>query len=284
MKLEKLLIVGIVSTLTMVSCGPRFKGLKGKREFSPALSKDSRFGGIIGGSEIDSTDSIKQSIVAVYDSALGKLCTGSLLENNVVLTAAHCVGPNPEAMLILFDTQVSQRSIFRPVDKSAVSPYWKMQIDNDRDTGDIALLHFIGDLPEGYTPAQLLKNPAPLTDGTDTLIAGFGSSNSETGEGPGTLRKAIVTIANSHFSATEITLDQRKGVGACHGDSGGPAYIKIDDQYYLWGVTSRGVGTTDNDCRSYSAYTTVTAHATWIERMTKKLSRSLVDSDALLNF
>ena len=36
-----------------------------------------------------------------------------------------------------------------------------------------------------------------------------------------------------------MILDQEDGSGACHGDSGGPAFFEKDGKTYLLGVTNR---------------------------------------------
>lgn len=271
MKLNKLFVAGILASTTLTACSPD-KNNSGILETSGD--------GIIGGWEAQPTDKFQSSIVAVYDGTEGQLCTGSLLPNNLVLTAAHCVGSNPENMYIFFDTKVTNKSQFRAVDKAEVSPYWASQQNEAKNTSDIALLHFQGTIPAGFQPATLLapQDRKFLTKGATVVLAGFGISNGTTGDGAGTLRVTKVTINNPNFSASELTLDQTQGTGACHGDSGGPAYLEIKGKYYLWGITSRGVQDDNNDCSKYSAYTSIIFHKAWLSKAANKLSRSLVSS------
>jgi len=267
-KLNKWVLAGVVSTLAITACSPQNKT-------SSEIQANGE--GIIGGTEVKPGDKIQQSIVAVYDAYEGQLCTGSLLPNNLVLTAAHCVGQFEDQMYVFFDTELSAKSERRQVDKLEISPYWETRRLQKRDTGDIALLHFTGTVPAGYKPATFLSatNKKLLKKGATVVLAGYGITDGVTGDGAGTLRMTTVKIEDPQFSTSEIKLNQTQGTGACHGDSGGPAYIQVNGQYYLWGVTSRGVDDEKNDCTQYSAYTSALFYKTWLNRMANKLTTSL---------
>lgn len=268
MKLNKWLLAGNLLSITLTACAPNANNIS---EVQPAGD------GIVGGIDVKAGDKIHESVVAVYDTLEGQLCTGSLLPNNLVLTAAHCIGQDPEAMIIFFDTKITENSIARPVDKVQVSPYWETRQNLRKDTGDIALIHFLGSVPKGYKPATFINmNQRLLQKGTPVVLAGFGISNGTTKEGAGSLRVTKVRIADPKFSNSEIKLDQTKGTGACHGDSGGPAYLEYNGRHYLWGVTSRGVQDENNDCTKYSAYTNALYYRVWIQKAASKLSASLV--------
>lgn len=270
MKLNTLFLAGILSSVTLAACAPN-------ANYTESIQTSGE--GIIGGWEAMPSDKVQESIVAVYDADEGQLCTGSLLPNNLVLTAAHCIGQSPDSMYIFFDTKVGQNSIRRQVDKVEISPYWESRQNMDQNTGDIALIHFAGTLPAGFKPATFLSatDRKLLQKGTEVVLAGFGITNGVTGDGAGTLRITKVKIENPSFSTSEITLNQKGGTGACHGDSGGPAYVVIKGHHYLWGVTSRGVDDANNDCSQYAAYTNALYYRTWLNRTANKLISSLVN-------
>lgn len=263
MKLNRLFLAGIVSSLALAGCSPQTQNSAGINTAGD---------GIIGGVEVQSGDKIQQSIVAIYDNTEGALCTGSLLPNNLVLTAAHCIGADVNQMFILFDTKLSKNSFRLKIDKAEVSPYWASQQNQNLNTGDIALIHFVGDVPAGYKPASFISssNAKLLAKGATVVLAGYGISNGVTQEGAGVLRVTTVKIENPKFSASEIELNQTAGQGACHGDSGGPAYISINGKYYLWGLTSRGVDDPANDCSKYSAYTNALVYKAWLNKTANK--------------
>src|SRR5262249_22116808 len=59
---------------------------------------------------------------------------------------------------------------------------------------------------------------------------------------------------------TEIVAGMH-GKDACHGDSGGPAYVvRSDGQLLLGGITSRG----PDPCGQFGIYTRVPEHMDWI--------------------
>lgn len=158
------------------------------------------------------------------------------------------------------------------------------------DLGDIALVKFRGSLPAGYAPATFLRDQSALKRGAIVTVAGFGVNLVESTpidpkkyrnldqaiedgdvicddrnqncvevemSGDGLLRQTQAPI--SSLQETEIRLDERKA-GTCSGDSGGPAYLELDGEYYLFGVTSRGSLLCDNT----GVYTNALEYKDWI--------------------
>ena len=311
--LNKSLLVGVLSTLSLAACGPSNSG-SSQIDATSANQSD-----IIGGTEVSGSSSLSKSIVGIYSSHEGEqggaICTGSLLPNNLVVTAAHCVD---DYMTIVFapDMDSAQESQALPVDKVAVSPYWASRQNADKDHGDVALLHYSGTTPASYAPANLLTDATAIKNGTSVLLAGYGVNlvketpidvktypdliaDIQSGKvvcddpkaltncasvdmtGAGLLRQTTVTVSNAKYAASVIQLNQTKGTGACHGDSGGPAYVTIGGKLYLWGVTSRGDQDPRNNCSQYSVYTSLLFHKTWLNRAAKQLTTSLTDPNRL---
>jgi secreted trypsin-like serine protease len=236
---------------------------------------------IVGGVTVAPSDVIASTTVAIVSqtSEGTALCTGSILDTDLIVTAGHCVGPSPSQMLVVFRKDLSDKS--GPVVKVAGyirDPNYGNGT-NDKDNDDIALIRFDGGLPAGYQPAQLLQDSSALQNGETVTLAGYGITDGSasarddgTDDGAGVLRKVDTTIANAHYGQTEVEVDQTLGKGACHGDSGGPAFLmSADGSLLLFGVTSRGPSNQPDDCASYGIYTNILAHLDFIQQATQAL-------------
>lgn len=230
--------------------------------------------GIIGGVDVPENNAIVKGVVAVYDSYSSQLCTGSLLQNNTVLTAAHCLGGDVSNMFIIFGTKITGDSERRQADKMEASLEWQEQIARNITplTGDIGLIHFKGSIPAGFEAANFLTDAKVLKKGGRVILAGYGIDDGTAKTGAGTLRATNVLIDDPQFNPFEVKLDQRKGQGACHGDSGGPAYIYKGGNYFLWGVTSRGAEDADDNCTQFGIYTNALGYLDWIQATIAKFS------------
>ena len=230
---------------------------------------------IIGGTKVTASNWIAKTVVAlVEDSSMGEaLCTASLVAPDLAVTAAHCV-TNPdsspvEALHLVFATDLKKAdaSKIRAVDRVMIPSQWKPAGNRPKDTSDVALVHFAGGLPSGYSPSDLLPFDEALLIGQKVILAGYGISDASADTGAGILRKTEVTVEDPTFSPTEIQLDQSRGGGACHGDSGGPAFIMRNGHPLLFGITSRGEGNCDQDV----IYTKIVSYAEWFAEATKKI-------------
>jgi secreted trypsin-like serine protease len=86
-------------------------------------------------------------------------------------------------------------------------------------------------------------------------LAGYGEIDGRQHLGAKGLNKVQVTIADPNFAPSEVMMDQRNGKGACHGDSGGPAYATgANGQLFLFGATSRLVNDPNNTCGVYTVF------------------------------
>ncbi len=257
---------------------------------------------IIGGNNVNANDPIAQTTVLIYGTVPAQsqfqidakkpkptptqnpsqgqdqayICTGTLIAQDIVVTAAHCVATQPENIRIVFDTDISDitqanaASKVRKITGYLANPKYAMNKDQDQDTGDIAVIRIAGSLPDGYHPATLYSGTPQAGD--DAVLAGYGITDGQTQAGSGVLRQVSVPVA-SVFSQTEIELDQRGGKGACHGDSGGPAFANTGNGLALWGVTSRGYPNTQAGatCTMFVVYTEVGAYTDFIAQAEQTL-------------
>ena len=227
-------------------------------------------------------------------------CSGSLLPDNLVLTAAHCIDPTM-AMYIVFstDTNLSEehfKAVARPIDGHVLHPKYSKNLKvpkNSKATppsnNDIALVHYQGSTPSNYQPVQLLNDYNLLKPGTTITIAGYGiaddsdaidaakNQDSASGtnwmdnSGVGKLRYTEVKLLGA-LNPYEILLDQTQGTGACQGDSGGPSYLRLNNQLYLFGVASRGTPRAPGSpCLDHILYTAVAPYMNFVNAAAKKL-------------
>ena len=237
---------------------------------------------IMGGSPVSDSDPDGASTVAIVISlSQGQaICTGSLLAADILVTAAHCVTDenggtvSPKKLTLVFASDV--RSSKRILVKAAgvkKHPNYNPSAGG-KDENDIAVIQFAGGLPAGYRKAALLSSKSAIPTGSPAVLIGYGvDTMAGGGSGSGTLRKVAVTVADGKFARTEILIDQRNGKGACHGDSGGPAFARsANGQLLLWGVTNRG--SPDNapdDCAHFSVYTRITAQSAFVNAAARSL-------------
>ncbi len=283
-------IINLSLLALLASCAPKAADL------GSYLGDVTLQSGIIGGSDADATYEKQHGIVGVYDTEQGGLCTGSLIGNGLVLTAGHCANvDHPEKMIIFFgpnfDDIIAQanngdHSNLRRVVRAVRHEKYKEEKPDILSTNnDISLLRFQGDNVAGYLTVQLAtaQQASALQKGTSVTLAGYGlseytfdptSGKKLSSKGAGLLRMVDgVKIISVLATGEEITFDQSQGKGACHGDSGGPAYfVDANGATWLVGVTSRG-GSQIDRCDGTSIYTGVIGYTDWIQTHLSNIMR-----------
>jgi secreted trypsin-like serine protease len=231
---------------------------------------------IIGGKLVSADSAIAQSTVALVITSPSKetsLCTGSILSPGLIVTAAHCVAGNPVSIRIVFSNRLSPESLRDSIEAAnylAHPSYDPRKLRADQN--DIAVVSFSEKLPRGFAPVPLLPETELLKNQETVVLAGFGINDAETREGSGVLRETEVKIRDASLGKTEVVLDQTEGHGACHGDSGGPAFVRVGKKNYLWGVTSRGYPNSASDnCAHEVVYTRIGAHLDFLKEAEQKL-------------
>ena len=272
---------GVASVLTVLSITSALVGCQQPQ--TSGIKTGAAVGGILGGQDATGTEAFASSVVALYDVEVGALCTASILNEQYLVTAAHCVASQAKSLRVVFGLDLTDEKaelVIRQVTAYRTSPGWESNSEAEKNTGDIAIVKFTGGLAPGFKAATLLKSVDSMKTGDTVLLAGYGASKVDlsTGEGnhteSGKLRWVDgIKIEDAKFSETEVLLNQNDGRGACHGDSGGPAYIKVGDQLQLWGVTSRGNMDPQDSCQKFSVYTNILAHTKWIEAAVNALTK-----------
>jgi hypothetical protein len=205
-------------------------------------------------------------------------CSGTALARDLVLTAAHCVLPNADAKLVLFDS--GGKPSLKSIAAIARHPQFDAEaVRRHRTTADVALLKFaetISSAPVPLGPANI-----KVTVGDPFLVVGYGLATPGDGKSGGTVRSATL-IATGQPGTLQIRLmdavtkNERAGLGACTGDSGAPVFTNADGALAVIGVVSWTTGPKNSDgCGGLTGVTPLTRYQSWIVEQAKRMGSPL---------
>ncbi len=229
-------------------------------------------------------DPASWSAVALVDSKGEVFCSGTLIAPQLVVSAAHCVfDKRTEDLRIAFGSTANggtavQLLVLR---KETFKKNQKFE-----SNFDVAWLSFEGSVPSPYRPIEIWHGESELKADSSLTIAGYGAtaSNCDVGDAScegGSILKVDTNVREFVRQGRIYDLivvegekidDAETRSGPCFGDSGGPAYLKRGDRWYLVGsfmgwdriLVPEEMATVCD--QGQGIYTYLGTYAAWIEK------------------
>lgn len=268
-------IVSLASMMALLFAGCAVPGSGEANESEPGGGK------VINGTEAGAEDEVSGSTVAVvynesYLKSRKATCSGTLIDDRTVLTAAHCFDYGSDCQVI-FGLHVDDPSARSITGKCKAMRPWRTTDEDGMLIGqqDIALVYLDRRAPEAYRPVPYLTLRDELKLGQATIVAGYGVNAYDVDGSRGILRFADEQIESFDDKFMTFSTNPSRN---CSGDSGGPAYVRNQGgTLSLVGIVHGGVG---YRCNSNGFYTDVRYFTDWIRKTRAELAGEPASSGA----
>lgn len=200
------------------------------------------------------------------------LCAAALLNNEWILTAAHCADMIPSRLEAVFGehniNKIEGSEIKKSISKIIKHPFYNTTRNEYLWDYDIALMKL-------KTPVEYSKSISPIclpngkipSIGDVGIIVGWGDTKDNKDSGKDSkLKQTPITLNNltvcyDKLSDRQLCAGDFKPIhDSCQGDSGGPFFVKSNGAYYVAGIVSASF----DDCEGHGIYTSVPAFESWI--------------------
>jgi V8-like Glu-specific endopeptidase len=223
---------------------------------------------IVGGYECDS-DALK-AVGALVTQDQQTICSGTLITNDTVLTAAHCIEGEDPSRLFFAVGPAPQKVAGLPIASWVKDPEYSGDV---RGAHDIALVHLREPVPN-VTPLHFRKVRLSRFFSRPLTFVGYGTNNGETKTGAGIKRCMRIPISEM---GGDTFMTRTQGSDTCHGDSGGPVLDYLEGTFEIVGVISSG----DSMCKRIGSSARVDVVAPWIEQVVKARAHDKESPQAL---
>uniref|UniRef100_A0A182NPP7 Peptidase S1 domain-containing protein n=1 Tax=Anopheles dirus TaxID=7168 RepID=A0A182NPP7_9DIPT len=215
-------------------------------------------------------------------------CGGSIVDQNTVLTAAHCLVVDGQKIAVeRLNVHVGRSQLWNSNHRIQQYDAYELIVHPEYDANhvnyDIALVKLSSDI--SYTE---YVQPICLWDrsteehklvGTWGTVVGFGLDESD--KISESLREARVPVVSlieclesnpelfgPKLNSRMICAGNRDGIGPCNGDSGGGLFFNFDDVWYIRGMVSFTKPREDaNTCdlKQFTVFTDIAKYLDWIK-------------------
>ena len=218
---------------------------------------------------VPAPESARHAVMILGDR--GSTCTGAVLTQNIILTAAHCV-TGSTAYRVHFRTPDNTPVLIEPASIHIHPEYDADAIKKRVKSIDLAIVTLAERLPDQFSPIAHDPEWQPVP-GNPVTVLGYGLASETDRKSLGTYRSIDLAIVEPYgkssillwLSAPQST-NGKSGGGACHGDSGG----LIVAEGKLVATTTWTTGTGKAECGALTQGALLGPQSDWIAKYMKR--------------